>query len=209
MSPSQVRRLLGEANSYFQSLKSQSSYIKWIKDFFGWDALSILTDEEKLFSRGPLEWRRFQKKKRVFEQSTKDLTLPITPSRSKTRDGSSQARSRKNSSVEQSNGEGEEEDPDADDHTANGEHVAIVGVGCRFPGGVSTAEAFWEMLEDQVDAVRRIPTERWEAQQFQQAKVASQLGGFLGANEVENFDSDFFGIANNEADLLDPQQRFV
>jgi len=69
MSPSQLRRLFGEANSYFQSLKVKSSYFSWIKDFFGWDALSILTDDEKAFCRGPMQWRRFQKKKRVFEQT--------------------------------------------------------------------------------------------------------------------------------------------
>lgn len=156
--------------------------------------------------------------------------LPITPRLTKTRDGATRSRSQPNSFADNSNGyvlilwsmavgaltniwlyrEGDDEEPEAasaNDTSTGSEHVAIVGVGCRLPGGVSTAERFWEILEEQVDAVRRIPADRWEAQNFQQAKVASQLGGFLGANEVENFDSEFFGIAKNEADLLDPQQR--
>ena len=90
------------------------------------------------------------------------------------------------------------------------EPMAIIGLGCRFPGGESP-EAFWQLLRDGGDAISEVPSDRWDWQQFYDAdpaapgKISSQWGGFLAA--VDGFDAAFFGISPREAANLDPQQR--
>jgi hypothetical protein len=42
------------------------------------------------------------------------------------------------------------------------EPIAVIGLGCRFPGGANSPDAFWQMLRDGVDAVREVPAERWD-----------------------------------------------
>ncbi len=92
------------------------------------------------------------------------------------------------------------------------EPIAIVGIGCRFPGGDSPA-AFWSMLRDGVDAVTEVPASRWNAARIfdadasQAGKTNSRWGGFLG--EVDRFDPLFFGISPREARHMDPQQRLL
>ena len=93
------------------------------------------------------------------------------------------------------------------------EPIAIVGVGCRFPGDVTTPAEFWELLASGRDGVREVPAERWE--RFGDGSAADQAvidrttrwGGFLA--DVEGFDAEFFGITPREADLMDPQQRLL
>ncbi len=80
--------------------------------------------------------------------------------------------------------------------------VAIIGIGCRFPGADSP-EAFWRLLAGGVDAIGPVPPVRWRAD----GDPATRWGGFLGA--VDGFDAEFFGIAPREADLMDPQQRLL
>jgi acyl transferase domain-containing protein/acyl-CoA synthetase (AMP-forming)/AMP-acid ligase II/NADPH:quinone reductase-like Zn-dependent oxidoreductase/acyl carrier protein len=91
------------------------------------------------------------------------------------------------------------------------EPIAVVGMGCRYPGAASPA-AFWRQLVDGVDAITRFPASRENADLFtpdslppQSARVA--WGGFL--NAVEGFDAHFFGIAPREAESMDPQQRLL
>ncbi|MEU6084960.1 type I polyketide synthase [Streptomyces sp. NPDC047108] len=84
---------------------------------------------------------------------------------------------------------------DADD-----ERIAIVAIGCRFPGGVRGPEEFWRLLADGVDAIGAPPADRgWRTDGVQ--------GGFL--YDAADFDADFFGISPREALAMDPQQRLL
>ena len=80
------------------------------------------------------------------------------------------------------------------------EPIAIVGIGCRFPGADTPAQ-FWETLRDGVDAIGPAPPEsRPDAR-------ALGVGGFL--DTVDAFDADFFGVTPREAEMMDPQQRLL
>ena len=93
------------------------------------------------------------------------------------------------------------------------EPIAIIGIGCRFPGGVHDPESFWKLLHDEVDAISEIPNSRFDLDRFYAAepatpgKVMSRWGGFL--DQIDQFDAGFFGIAPREAERLDPQQRLL
>nr|CCE88381.1 polyketide synthase [Sorangium cellulosum] len=87
------------------------------------------------------------------------------------------------------------------------EPVAVIGVGCRFPGGGVHPEAFFEALEAGVDGVRRIPPERWSAEAVAPGRPELRWAGLLDA--VDEFDAAFFGISPREAVRLDPQQRLL
>ncbi|GAB2762994.1 hypothetical protein GCM10027174_44590 [Salinifilum aidingensis] len=81
------------------------------------------------------------------------------------------------------------------------EPVALVGMGCRFPGASSPGE-FWSLLSEGRDAVRAVPSER-----PRRATPAMSTGGFLDA--VDLFDADFFGFAAHEAQRTDPRLRLL
>jgi len=93
------------------------------------------------------------------------------------------------------------------------EPIAILGMGCRFPGGANDPEQYWDLLAAGRDAITEVPPERWDVDAFYDpdpdapGKVASRFGGFLG--EVDRFDAAFFGISPREAESLDPQQRIL
>ncbi|MEO1374089.1 MAG: type I polyketide synthase [Cyanobacteria bacterium J06635_10] len=93
------------------------------------------------------------------------------------------------------------------------EPIAIIGMGCRFPGGADNPEAYWDLLRDGVDAIKEIPSQRWDVEEFYDAnpkvkgKMYAKYGGFL--DEVDKFDAQFFGISPREAVNLDPQQRLL
>jgi acyl transferase domain-containing protein/acyl carrier protein len=97
--------------------------------------------------------------------------------------------------------------------TALRDPIAIVGIGCRFPGGVDSPSTFWQVLLEKVDAIGEIPRDRFDLDVFYDprpatpGKVNSRFGGFLP--DIETFDADFFGIAPREAERLDPQQRLL
>ncbi|HEX2908940.1 MAG TPA: beta-ketoacyl synthase N-terminal-like domain-containing protein, partial [Phototrophicaceae bacterium] len=90
------------------------------------------------------------------------------------------------------------------------EPIAIIGIGCRFPGGVSSPETFWQFLLDQGDAITEVPPDRFDLDTFYDArpatpgKVMSRWGGYL--DQVDQFDPFFFGISPREAERMDPQQ---
>ena len=84
------------------------------------------------------------------------------------------------------------------------EPIAIIGIGCRFPGAEGPS-AFWRMLCDGVDAVTEAPQNRWDAEAS--ASITSRSGGFLDG--VDQFDAQFFGISAREAARMDPQQRLL
>ncbi|KAA1013819.1 SDR family NAD(P)-dependent oxidoreductase [Pseudonocardia sp. EV170527-09] len=88
---------------------------------------------------------------------------------------------------------------------AAGEPIAIVGMACRYPGGVTSPEDLWELVRDGVDATGDMPTDRgWDLDGL--ASV-TRRGGFL--HDVAGFDADFFSVSPREAVVMDPQQRIV
>ena len=92
------------------------------------------------------------------------------------------------------------------------EPIAIIGIGCRFPGADGPA-AFWRLLSDGVDVISEIPPERWDADAFYDPNgtapgtATTRWGGFL--DQVDQFDPEFFGISPREAARMDPQQRLL
>ena len=95
---------------------------------------------------------------------------------------------------------------------AKGQPIAIIGVGCRFPGASDPA-AFWRLLRDGVDAIREVPADRFDQHAFYDpnpaapGKMNTRWGGFL--DQVDQFDANFFGISPREALRMDPQQRLL
>ena len=91
--------------------------------------------------------------------------------------------------------------------------IAIVGIGCRFPGGAVSPAAFWRLLKDGVDAIGPMPDGRFAVEGLVHpeprtpGRMVTALGGFLDA--VDRFDAAFFGISPREARKIDPQQRLL
>ncbi|MFE3497962.1 SDR family NAD(P)-dependent oxidoreductase, partial [Streptomyces sp. NPDC059175] len=111
-------------------------------------------------------------------------------------------------------GGGQESAASGADTTAAGEPVAIVAMGCRFPGGIRTPEAFWEFLAAGGDAVGAFPEDRgWDTAALydpdpeHEGTTYTRQGGFL--TEVDGFDAGFFGVSPREALAMDPQQRVL
>ncbi|HWM83312.1 MAG TPA: type I polyketide synthase [Pseudolabrys sp.] len=89
--------------------------------------------------------------------------------------------------------------------------IAIVGIGCRVPGGGDTPERFWRLLREGVNAVSGIPADRWDGDAWFDAdgaapgKSVTRRAGFL--DRIDGFDAAYFGIPRREAERMDPQQR--
>ena len=94
---------------------------------------------------------------------------------------------------------------------ARAEPIAIVGMGCRLPGGADSPDAYWALLRDGVDAVGPIPRQRWDVGAVYDpdpaapGKTSATQGGFL--DSVDTFDAGYFGILRREAERMDPQHR--
>ena len=92
------------------------------------------------------------------------------------------------------------------------EPIAIVGMGCRFPGATGLEE-FWTLLRNGVDAISETPRDRWEVDALYDplpgttGKMSTRWGGFLSG--LDQFDPHFFGISPREASAMDPQQRLL
>lgn len=90
--------------------------------------------------------------------------------------------------------------------------IAIVAVACRFPGSADP-DAYWDLLSGGVDAIREIPDDRFDIDEFYDpdpeapGKIYSRNGGYLDA--IDGFDPEFFGISPREAVWMDPQQRLM
>jgi acyl transferase domain-containing protein/NADPH-dependent curcumin reductase CurA/short-subunit dehydrogenase len=101
--------------------------------------------------------------------------------------------------------------PDSD--LVYSEPIAVVGIGCRFPGGVRSAGEYWQFLHSHGDAISEIPAERWDPERYYspdsnaEGRMNTRWGGFL--EDVDQFDASFFGISPREASAMDPQQRLL
>ncbi|MET7768779.1 SDR family NAD(P)-dependent oxidoreductase [Nocardia sp. NPDC005366] len=92
--------------------------------------------------------------------------------------------------------------------------IAIVGIGCRYAGGIDSPESFWDFIVDKRDAVTEIPGDRWDYRRYYDAdrrapgRMYTKRAAFL-TTDPWAFDPDFFGISPREATAMDPQQRLV
>jgi myxalamid-type polyketide synthase MxaB len=93
------------------------------------------------------------------------------------------------------------------------EPIAIVGIGCRLPGGIQSPEDFWALLRDGREAISEIPGDRWSLERHFNSDPLHPLtqhvrrGGFIDG--IDQFDAAFFGISPREALCMDPQQRLL
>ena len=91
--------------------------------------------------------------------------------------------------------------------------IAVIGCGMRYPGGVETLDDLRVLLENRVNAVRRVPEDRWDADAYYSpdanalGKIVTRNGGFL--DQIDQFDPAAFGISPREAKSLDPQHRLL
>lgn len=95
---------------------------------------------------------------------------------------------------------------------AKQEPIAVVGMGCRFPGA-DNPEEFWQLLREGRDAITQIPDEYWDRSKYYDpqpntpGKICTTYGGFVP--HLKEFDASFFRVAPREATSLDPQQRLL
>src|ERR1700737_1548845 len=93
------------------------------------------------------------------------------------------------------------------------ERIAIIGVGCRFPGGVSSKDSLWKLLIEGREGVIEVPSDRWNTERYYDAEpgVAGKSVALRGGvfEEIYQFDPQFFGISPREAPFVDPQHRLL
>src|SRR5260370_30247605 len=93
------------------------------------------------------------------------------------------------------------------------EPIAVVGIGCRFPGGIDSPTAYWRALLGGLNAIRDVPDDRWKHSRFHDTdpekfgSIRNAKGGFIEG--VDQFDAEFFGYFPTEAQRIDPQQRLL
>ncbi|MFP2956841.1 type I polyketide synthase [Myxococcus sp. 1LA] len=91
--------------------------------------------------------------------------------------------------------------------------IAIVGIGCRFPGGVTSPSDYWRLLSEGVDTVTEVPSDRWSADHYfhpdpdHPGGIYTRHGSFL--RDIDQFEPRFFGISPREAARMDPQHRLL
>jgi phthiocerol/phenolphthiocerol synthesis type-I polyketide synthase C len=96
---------------------------------------------------------------------------------------------------------------------AGTEPIAVIGMGCRLPGGADSPEQLWDLLRDGQSGIVRVPPERWDADALftedhtVPGTICNREGGFLSTWRPDEFDAEFFSITPREAAAMDPQQR--
>lgn len=98
-------------------------------------------------------------------------------------------------------------------HQPQSEPIAIVGSGCRFPGGAHSPSKLWDLLKHPRDVVQEVPTDRFNTKGFHHPgsvhSTTNVRHAYLLEHDLRLFDAQFFHISNNEADSIDPQQRLL
>ena len=98
-------------------------------------------------------------------------------------------------------------------HQQTYEPIAVIGMGCRFPGGVTGADSYWQLLTEGVDAITEIPEDRWRIEAFYDSsprcagRTYGRWGGFV--QDIDQFEPACFHISPREAVTMDPQQRML
>jgi len=93
------------------------------------------------------------------------------------------------------------------------DRIAIIGIGCRFPGGINHPDALWKLLIEGREAVSDVPPDRWNVERYYDAepgivgKSIARRGGFVDG--IDQFDRHFFSISAREAPYVDPQHRLL
>ncbi len=93
------------------------------------------------------------------------------------------------------------------------EPLAVIGIGCRFPGGIDSPTAYWDALLRGLNAICDVPDDRWKHERFHDTNsekvgcIRNAKGGFIEG--VDQFDAEFFGYFPTEAQRIDPQQRLL
>ena len=91
--------------------------------------------------------------------------------------------------------------------------IAVIGIGCRFPNNINSPESFWQLLQDQVDAITDLPAKRVglhpvpEPVTLATGKTVTFQGGYL--KDIDQFDPYFFGLSPREVIVMDPQHRLL
>lgn len=102
---------------------------------------------------------------------------------------------------------------DPDQKRPQNEPLAVIGIGCRLPGGINSPTAFWEALLRGIDAIGDVPSDRWRHERFHDPSpekagcIRNAKGGFIDG--VDQFDAEFFGYFPTQAQRMDPQQRLL
>ncbi|WP_168734901.1 type I polyketide synthase [Deinococcus sp. KSM4-11] len=97
--------------------------------------------------------------------------------------------------------------------TTAAEPIAIIGIGCRFPGEANGPQAYWDFLNSGQDAVTEVPADRWRVEAYfnpdhrAPGRTYARWGGFI--RDIDQFDAAYFGISPREAARMDPQQRLL
>lgn len=91
--------------------------------------------------------------------------------------------------------------------------IALIGIGCRLPGGINSPQQFWDTLIRGEDMITEVPPDRWDVEKYYDPEIGvpgksvSRWGGFLP--NIEGFDAAFFSLSEREAAAMDPQQRLL
>lgn len=93
------------------------------------------------------------------------------------------------------------------------EPIAVIGLDCRFPGGIKDEDGYWHILSQGINCIGEIPADRWQIENYydpdpdKPGKMYVRHGGFLDG--VDQFEPKIFGISPLEANTMDPQQRLL
>ncbi|HET8706457.1 MAG TPA: polyketide synthase, partial [Pseudomonadales bacterium] len=93
------------------------------------------------------------------------------------------------------------------------EPIAVIGIGCRYPGGINTPDQFWQVLEQGKDCITQLTDERWNMDDLYDpdpeapGKIYTRALGIV--DNVDYFDAEFFGISPREVETMDPQHRLM